>query len=128
MDTKDRVLTVRFRCKHLTESPVLGQITDTMLEVAALEFFKLYFADSDEINPEAGDFYTLHPVSAMLEYTVPTDRESVMDYLSLCNVPLDEQNILEEIRTRELENEGMTRSDAQSVVDVEVQMGKLKAG
>jgi hypothetical protein len=106
----------------------LGKITDTMLEVAALEFFKLYFSDSDEINPEAGDFYTLNPVSAMFEYTVPTDRESVMDYLSLCNVPLDEQNILEEIRTRELENEGMTRSDAQSVVDVEVRTGKLKVG
>lgn len=124
---QDRILTVRFRCKSLEESPVLGKISDEFLESVVLEFFKLYFTQSDEIKPEEGDFYSLNPVSAMFEEMIPTDRESIIDALTIMKVPLTEQNILEEIRTRELENEGLTRSDAQGVVDAEVQQGKLKA-
>ena len=125
---QDRILTIRFRCKSLEESPVLGKISDEFLEAVALEFFKLYFTQSDEIKPEEGDFYSLSPISANIEEGgwIPTDRETVIEDFKRWDVPLTEENIIAEIRTRQLENEGLTRSDAQGVADAEIRSGKLK--
>jgi len=69
-------------------------------------------------SPEAGP--TTQEVGAM----IPTDRETVTrDLIRLHLVPTAE-DVRYETRVRELENEGLTRSDAQGVADCEFRSTK----
>jgi len=50
---------------------------------------------------------------------LPTDRDSIIDYLKRVGCPVNEATIAYETRVTELENEGLTRSDAQGIADME---------
>ena len=54
---------------------------------------------------------------------IPTDRASVIQHLETIGCPVAEANIAYETRVTELENQGMTRSDAQGVADMEAERG-----
>jgi len=121
MDKRQLKVTIEFDCECLETSPVLGKISDKTLSGAIEEFFKIYFTDA-EMHPEEGDFYTLsNPVVASIEedYKYPLDDESILAEFKLTGVTDIETWLPYEKRVRELQNEGMTRGDAQGVADME---------
>jgi hypothetical protein len=130
METRERTVLVKLDCRHLEKLAGNVPVTDEMLTGMIEQFFDLYMSNEAEYKGDLPDVYAikLREVSVVNEYdNIPTDYASVVEYLECCGVDLTPQNILEETRTRELENEGLTRSDAQGVVDCEVRNGTLKA-
>lgn len=121
MELIKKQIIVKLDCEHIKDSPVFGEITPEMIVERLTEQLKLMLVETD-IHPSEGDIFKLSNPSVSIEAAelnqddmIPTDDESILAYLK--SQGMDESQLSYERYCRELENEGMTRSDAQSVAD-----------
>lgn len=121
MELIKKQIIVKLDCEHIKDSPVFGEITSEMIVERLTEQLKLMLVETD-IHPSEGDIFKLSNPSVSIEAAelsqddmIPTDDESILAYLK--SQGMDESQLSYERYCRELENEGMTRSDAQSVAD-----------
>lgn len=126
-----RKAVIVFDCNHLIKSSIFGEITEEMLRDYMNAFFKDVFVDY-KLEEEQGDFYNMtNPKIIMTQeeldtvrltpeeegYKLPTDDESILADFKKDGTDIKYLEL--EKRTRQLENEGLTRSDAQGVASAE---------
>lgn len=120
-----RKIPILFELEHLIQSPVLGTITDEMLQSHIQTFFDNIFVRVP-LFEEEGDFYNLinpqvfitkEQLSLFATDKIPTDDESILADFERDGT--DIKYLDYEKRCRELENEGCDRSDAQCIAGAE---------
>lgn len=117
MELINKKIVVNLDCEHIQDSPVFGKVTNESIVERLTEQLKLMLVDT-EIHPSEGDIFKLsNPVVSIEDAVelIPTDDDSILKFLK--SQGIDESQLSYEKYCRELENEGMTRSDAQGVAD-----------
>lgn len=128
-DLIKRKIAIIMDIEYVEDSPVFGKVTDEFLTEHVNEQLKGMFVSTD-IHPEEGDLFRLTNASAILKQSYldtvclihpddfqPTDEETVRAEFERDGTPL--KYLAWEIAVRKLENEGLTRSDAQGALEVQ---------
>lgn len=120
-----RKIPILVEIEHLIQSPVLGEITDDMLQTHIQAFVDSVFVNVPLIAEE-GDFFNLVNPKVFM-------TKEQLDLFTFDKIPTDDASILADFerdgtdvkylayekRCRELENEGCDRSDAQGIAGTE---------
>ena len=129
MENTKRTVAIIIDVEHLKTSSVFGEITDELLREQLQGWVDSLFINTP-IYEEHGDFYTASNPRVVLtqseldtvyivpeEDKIPTDDASILADFERDGT--DVKYLAYEKRCRELENEGLTRSDAQGVASAE---------
>lgn len=122
---KRRTIPILIDVENLIQSPVLGEITDDMLQTHIQSFVDSVFVNVPLVEEE-GDFFNLinpqvfitkEQLNLFAFEKIPTDDASILADFERDGT--DIKYLAYEKRCRELENEGCDRSDAQGIAGEE---------
>lgn len=128
-DLRSQKVALVFDCTYFANSSVFGEVTPELLREHMMAYFEGIFVDIP-LDDSRGDFYKVTSPEIIMTQKelesvyiipdadkLPTDDESILADFEAEGVPVIYLEL--EKRTRQLENQGLTRSDAQGVASAE---------